>query len=86
MKIIEIDGVKYSLTPIEENKTETLYDLIVEWVNDNDCSTVDKLIDRIEKWIPKEAVTESGGDELYITFAWNSGYNAYRNQLLKKLW
>lgn len=83
MKIIEIDGIKYSLTPIEETQSETLYDVVSQWVDDPVCPTVDKLIQKVESWLPEEAVTESGGDEWYV--AWNSGYNAYRNQLLKKL-
>jgi hypothetical protein len=85
MKIIEIDGIKYQLTPIEETQPETLYDVVSQWVNDPVCPTVDKLIDRIKQWIPEEVVTELGDNELYITFAWNNGYNSYREELLKKL-
>jgi hypothetical protein len=88
MKIIEIDGIKYQLTPIEETKPETLYDLCEEWVNDTSCpsATIDKLIEKVKQWIPEEAVvTEPDGDESYITFAWNNGYNSYREELLKKL-
>lgn len=83
MKIIEIDGIKYSLTPIEKTqKPQTLYDVVSQWVNDPVCPTVDKLIKDIEQWLPKE-VTEPGGDEWYL--AWNNGYNSYRKGLLEKL-
>jgi hypothetical protein len=85
MKIIEIDGIKYQLTPIEETQPQTLYDVVSQWVDDPVCPTVDKLIQKVESWLPEEAETEEGDDESYITFAWNSGYNSYRKELLKKL-
>jgi hypothetical protein len=83
MKIIEIDGIKYQLTPIKENKPETLYDIVKEWVDDPICPTVDKLIRKIESWLPKELNEIEGGDRYYKGY--NTGYNAYREQLLKKL-
>jgi hypothetical protein len=84
MKIIEIDGIKYSLTPIEdESKEQTLHDLIVDWVDDDNTPPVKVLIERIKQWLPEEAVIEPGGDEWDI--AWNIGHNTYRNQLISKL-
>lgn len=82
MKIIEIDGIQYSLTPIEENKPQTLYELCAEWVNDSHCPTVDNLIKKVEKWLPEEVESQPSSE---WNEGYNNGYNSYRNTLLKKL-
>lgn len=79
MKIIEIDGIKYQLTLIQqESKPQTLYDVVKEWVDDPVCLTVDNLIKKVEQWLPEEIKDDSGLCE------WDVGYNCYREQLLEK--
>lgn len=57
-------------------RSQTLYDLIVEWINDDHCPTADKLVEKIKSWLPEEV--EMGDD-------WNEGYNHYRYELLENL-
>ena len=85
-KIIEIDGVKYELVKVEEQELEqpkTLHDLIVQWVDDDNIQPVKDLIERIEKWLPKEIQDEPQDDEWDVF--WNRGYNFYRTKLIEIL-
>lgn len=75
-KVIEIDGIKYNLVPVEQ-KSNTLRSSLEEMF---DHIEVQVIFDEIKKFIPNEAKTEDGGDEWYE--AWNCGYNYFREQLL----
>jgi hypothetical protein len=77
-KVIEIDGIKYNLVPVEQ-KSNTLRSRLEEMFDHNEVQVI---FDEIKKFIPDEAKTEDGGDEYEWYEAWNCGYNCFREQIL----
>lgn len=75
-KVIEIDGIKYNLVPVEQESI-TLKSRLEEMFDHNEVQVI---FDEIKKFIPDEVKSEDGGDEW--NEAWNCGYNFYRKQLL----
>jgi hypothetical protein len=47
-----INGVEYKR--VEEPKPQTLYDIILEWNDNEDYLTCEELVNRIGNWLPKE--------------------------------
>ena len=75
-KVIEIDGIKYNLVPVEQ-KSNTLRSSLEEMFDHNEVQVI---FDEIKQFIPDELKTEDDDDEWYK--GWNCGYNFYCKQLL----
>lgn len=78
MKIIEIDGIKYQLTPLEQSK-QTLYEKLDLQFSDID---LDVIMKEVESIIPDEKPYYKNSDEVnqYL-----KGYNDCRMKIIKSL-
>jgi C4-type Zn-finger protein len=70
-----IMGIKYKR--VEEPKPTTLYDIIIEWNDNEDNLTCEELVNRIKKWLPDYLVL---GDDEY-----NAGWNDCLQHLKENL-
>lgn len=76
---------------LNSKKPTSLYDCIADWWDDvftahsdlNMEASIESLVKRIIEFLPDEINESSACDDWDI--AWNSGYNAYRQMLLKKI-
>ncbi len=59
--VVIINGVEYKR--VEEPKLTTLYDIILEWNDNDDYPTCDTLVDMIEEWLSDEIEYEYGGGD-----------------------
>jgi len=69
--VVIINGVEYKR--VEEPKLTTLYDIILEWNDNDDYPTCEELLNRIGNWLPKEHDTNSDG--------WNKCVRMLREKL-----
>lgn len=78
---IEIDGVKYQKVEEPKPKVRTLYDICVEWNDDDGDPPVKDLIDRIEKeWAPLNLKGNRG-----LTDVYSMGFDDAINMVRKTL-
>jgi prefoldin subunit 5 len=68
---------------VSSTKSPTLYDICVEWNDDDDNPPVSDLIDAIEQWLPKEQSAE-GSQNAYVESA-VEGFNDCLQQIKSKL-
>jgi hypothetical protein len=75
-KMVIVNGIQYQR--VEEQKPQTLYEIIREW-NDNEyCPTCEELVNRIgSEWLPNDDPHD--GEEYQL------GWNACLEYLRKKL-
>ena len=87
--VATIMGVKYKrITP---KKQETLYDIIADWWDDvfvkegdeGDLPVIDDIVDRIEKWLPKEQ-SAAGSQNVYVECTVD-GFNDCLHKIKNKL-
>jgi hypothetical protein len=74
-QMVIVNGVQYQR--VEEQKPQTLYEIIREWNDNEDYPTCEELVSRIVKWLPTERCED--GEEYYI------GWNDCLRQLKEKL-
>lgn len=78
---IEIDGVKYKKVEEHKSKVRTLYDICVEWCDDDNSPPVEQLIDKIEKeWTPLNLNQNRG-----FTDGYSMGFDDALNMVRKTL-
>ena len=70
-----IMGVKYKR--VEEPKPQTLYDIIIEWNDNEDYLTCEELVNRIGNWLPCEL--EYDGEEYQL--GWNDAIKTLKDKL-----
>jgi hypothetical protein len=74
-RMVIVNGVQYQR--VEEQKPQTLYEIIREWNDNEDYPTCEELVSRIAKWLPTERCED--GEEYYV------GWNDCLRQLKEKL-
>ena len=69
-----INGVEYKR--VEEPKSQTLYDIILEWNDNDDYPTCEELVNMIGNWLPDGVKSYSEYDD-----GWNDCIKVIRRKL-----